>query len=124
MAWIIGIGVCVLVVAFFLRNMITGVLMSPRSSGIYYLSDTLKKQFGIPHGTISGVVLGELVDMQLKLAEYDGRKGSLGTKKFLVERIPFLAMLVSQWIEDDPRLDQSWRSVFAGIGVPQRKNMK
>jgi hypothetical protein len=117
--WIL-LGFVIVCVVFF-RRRITGLLLSPREAGIYYLSDLLLKQHGYPHGTVPRAALEKLIDMQLEIAEHSVGSGSIARKTYLAERLPGLATQIAEWIEGDPRVDETWRRIFSSAGVPRHK---
>ena len=65
----------VIVCAWYFRQHIIGLFISPREAGIYYLSDLLLKQHGYPHGTVPRAALGALIDMQLEIAQHSVGSG-------------------------------------------------
>ncbi len=124
MGWLVWAILVVLILGFAFRNVITGMFVSSRDGGIFYLSDMLQKQYGLAHGTIPSEILGKVVDRVIELAESHGHKGSIATKGFLVEKTPQFAQLLSEWYEHSPKLEETWKSIFTEIGVPQRKDAK
>lgn len=111
----------VIVCAWYFRQYIIGLFISPREAGIYYLSDLLLKQHGYPHGTVPRAALGALIDMQLEIAQHSVGSGSIARKVYLTEQLPNLATQIAEWIEDDPRVDENWRKIFSSAGVPQSR---